>query len=198
MITFLNESNEKPLKILKENYEQALQLDQTMIQAISISSYCSRTQTVDSRYVNLKFINNDKFIFFTNYNSPKAKQFQEHEQISALIFWSRINLQIRFKAIIEKTSLEFNNTYFASRNSNKNALAISSNQSNPIESYEIIKDKFYATLETKKTNKCPKHWGGYAFTPYEIEFWKGNNFRLNRRDLFTKLDNTWNHCILEP
>ena len=114
MITFLNESNEKPLKILKESYEQALQLDQTMIQAISISSYCSRTQTVDSRYVNLKFIDDDKFIFFTNYNSPKAKQFQEHEQISALIFWPCINLQIRFKAIIEKTSQEFNNIYFLS------------------------------------------------------------------------------------
>ena len=45
---------------------------------------------------------------------------------------------------------------------------------------------------------CPENWGGYSFTPYEIEFWEGNKFRLNKRDLYKKEGNIWNHFILEP
>ncbi len=198
MISFLNESNEEPFRIFKSTYERALQLNQNNIQAISISSYCLKTKYVDSRFVNLKFIDGDKFIFFTNYNSPKAKQFQGHEQISALIFWSSINTQIRLKAIIEKTSKEYNDAYFSSRDDKKNALAISSKQSNKIDSFEIIKDNFYSTLESQNTRACPEYWGGYSFSPYEIEFWEGDKYRLNKRNFYQKDQDKWNHFILQP
>jgi pyridoxine/pyridoxamine 5'-phosphate oxidase len=47
-------------------------------------------------------------------------------------------------------------------------------------------------------NIRPSYWGGYSFTPYEIEFWEGNEFRLNKRNLYKKDMNKWNHYILEP
>ena len=71
----------------------------------------------------------EEFIFFSNYNSPKAIEFRSHDQISCAIFWSEVNIQIRIKAFIQKTSVSFNNLYFKSRSLEKNALAISSNQS---------------------------------------------------------------------
>ena len=40
--------------------------------------------------------------------------------------------------------------------------------------------------------------GGFAFEPYEIEFWKGNKNRLNRRDLFTMSNSKWTYNTLEP
>ena len=65
-----------------------------MVEAISISSFSKELDIVDSRYVNLKIVDNEDFIFFSNYQSPKAKQFESHDQISALIYWSKINVQI--------------------------------------------------------------------------------------------------------
>jgi len=93
---------------------------------------------VDSRFVNLKCILQDEWIFFTNYKSPKACAFEKHKQISALIYWNSINIQIRIKAEIKKTSKTFSDEYFKSRQPEKNALAISSHQSKKVDKFETI------------------------------------------------------------
>ena len=198
MIQFNKTSKEKPYQLIKQKYNEALNAGQKSIEAISISSFNYKKREVESRFVNLKFITNDKFIFFSNYNSPKASSFNSHNQIAALIFWPIINTQIRMKAKIKKTSEEFNLEYFFYRNKEKNALAISSDQSNPIDSFKLVKEKYLQSLNNDDLEKCPKYWGGYSFTPYEIEFWEGNKFRLNKRNLYVKDKAGWSHSILEP
>ena len=198
MIQFNNLNQEIPYKIFRAKYDDALNAGQKGIEAMSISSFNPITQQVESRYVNLKFITNNEFIFFSNYNSPKAAAFKNHNQIAALIFWPVINLQIRMKAKIKKTSYKTNQKYFSERAIEKNALAISSNQSKQISSYKKIKENYAKSLANDDLKKCPKHWGGYSFTPYEIEFWEGNEFRLNNRNLYKYDKNDWNHFILEP
>ena len=198
MIQF-NDLNQKlPYQIFKVEYDKALSAGQKNIEAISISSFNRRINEVQSRYVNLKFISNDEFIFFSNYDSPKASAFNSHSQIAALIYWPSINVQIRMKAKIKKTSNEFNQKYFFDRSEEKNALAISSNQSKPINSYNQIKENYNKSFKNDDLKKCPKYWGGFSFVPYEIEFWEGNEFRLNKRNLYTKDNTGWNHFILEP
>jgi len=198
MIQFNNLNLEIPYQLLKKKYDEALNADQKGIEAISISSFNKNINEVDSRYVNLKFINNDEFIFFSNYESPKAAAFNSHNQIAALIYWSSINVQIRMKAKIKKTSDEFNQNYFFDRLKEKNALAISSKQSKKIGSFEQVKENYNKSLKNDYLKECPKYWGGYSFKPYEIEFWEGNEFRLNKRNLYTKDNAGWNHFILEP
>ena len=198
MIQFNNLNPEIPYQLLKEKYDEALNAGQRGIEAISISSYKKEMREVDSRYVNLKFISNDEFIFFSNYNSPKASSFNSHNQIAALFYWSSINVQIRMKAKIKKTSNQYNQKYFFHRSEEKNALAISSNQSKIIDSFNTVQEKFKKSLKNDDLKECPKYWGGYSFTPYEIEFWEGNEFRLNKRNLYTKDNASWNHYILEP
>lgn len=198
MIEFLNESNSAPYTKLREIYCKALEYNQQSIEAIAISSFNKQNDEVNSRFVNLKFIDNENFIFFTNYNSTKSIEFESHSQISAIFFWSQINTQIRIKASIRKTSRSFNENYFKNRSIEKNALAISSNQSNPIHSFEQVEENYKKALYSENLYRCPKYWGGYSFLPYEIEFWEGNKFRLNKRDLFKKNNTTWAHCILEP
>ena len=198
MIKFNNLSRETPYIIFKELYDKAIDKDQKNIEAMSISSYSHEKKEVDSRFVNLKLIDNYNFIFFTNYDSPKAIAFESHNQVSALFFWSSINTQIRIKARITKTSNQYNNSYFKQRSLNKNALAISSHQSRKIDSFNSVKESFIRSLTNDDLKKCPEYWGGFSLTPYEIEFWKGGEFRLNKRNLYKKDNNKWNHYILEP
>ena len=120
MIEFINLNQDEPYRYFKEKYEAALRAGQQSIEAIAISSFNKERNEVDSRFVNLKYVIADKFIFFSNYDSPKAIAFDSHDQISALFFWSSINLQIRFKAKINKSSSNFNNDYFKDRSSDKN------------------------------------------------------------------------------
>jgi len=198
MIKFNNLNNERPYIIFREKFNEALEAGQKNIDAICISSFNKDNQEISSRFVNLKMVNHDEFIFFSNYNSPKSKAFDTFNQIAALIYWPSINVQIRMKAKIKKTSNEYNQKYFIHRSEEKNALAISSNQSKIIDSFDKVQENFKKALRKDDLKECPKYWGGFSFTPYEIEFWKGNEFRLNKRNLYRKDNTEWNHFILEP
>ena len=112
MIQFNNLNQEIPYQLFKEKYDDALNAGQKGIEAISISSFNAEIGEVDSRYVNLKFITNDEFIFFFNYDSPKASSFISHDQIAALLYWPSINVQIRMKAKIKERQMNIIKTIF--------------------------------------------------------------------------------------
>jgi len=198
MIEFNNINQETPYLIFKKKYDQAYEERQKNIEAIAISSYNKLENEVDSRFVNLKFIDENKFIFFSNYNSPKSIAFSSNSQISALLFWPSINVQIRMKAEINKTSTNYNNEYFKKRSMDKNALAISSNQSQSTDSFDDVIAKYKEIKESKNLLQCPNYWGGFSFIPYYFEFWEGHSSRLNKRDAYEKTSDSWRHSILQP
>ncbi|MDA7701838.1 pyridoxamine 5'-phosphate oxidase family protein, partial [Gammaproteobacteria bacterium] len=154
MIVFTSPCKETPYLIFKKIYDKARTAKQKNIDALSISSYNKEKNEVDSRFVNLKFITNDEFIFFSNYDSPKASSFNSLNQIAALLYWPSINVQIRMRAKIKKTSNEYNQKYFFDRSKEKNALAISSNQSKPINSYSQVKENYNKSLKNDDLKKC--------------------------------------------
>ena len=197
-IALLDLEKSEPYKIFSDYFTEAHKCHQKSIDAIAISSLNSSSNEVSSRFVNLKYIIGDEWIFFSNYKSPKAIDFESHDQISALIFWESINIQIRLKAKVFKSSKKISDDHFMKRSKEKNSLAISSSQSQKISSYEEVKEKYFDVFKSKDPLIRPSYWGGYSFRPYEIEFWKGSEFRLNKRDLFTKNNGIWIHQILEP
>ena len=198
MIKLNNISKETPYLVFAKKYHQSLKANQDNIEAISISSYSHNKNEVNARFVNLKFINDKEFIFFSNYNSPKSEDFISHNQITALIYWNSINVQIRMKAKIDKTDNKFNKTYFNKRDCYKNANAISSEQSAKINSYKDVKKNYQNSLQKDNLKECPKYWGGYTFTPYYFEFWEGHESRINKRDVYELKNNDWVHFILQP
>ena len=198
MIEFKNLNQEKPYILFKTKYDMAIKAGQRTIEAISISSFNNRIHEVDSRYVNLKFIINDEFIFFSNYESPKAHSFSSHNQIAASFYWQSINVQIRMKAKIKKSPKEFNQNYFFNRSVEKNALAISSKQSMPTSSYSQVIKNYNKSLNNDDLKKCPDHWGGFSFIPYYFEFWEGHESRINKREIFEKIDGVWEQSFLQP
>ena len=102
------------------------------------------------------------------------------------------------KANIKKTSPDFNNKYFAQRDDHKNALAISSDQSKVISSYEDVEMKYLKSFKSNNLNQCPEYWGGFSFIPYYFEFWEGHKSRLNKREVYEIKENKWTNFILQP
>ena len=199
MIKFFNLNSEKPYIHFKTLYEKALENGQKGIEAISVSSYNKSSSEVEARYVNLKYIANNEWIFFSNYHSPKANQFESHSQVSILIYWASINIQIRMKAKIFKTSLKFSDEHFQGRTKKKNALAISSDQSQIIKSFDEVAKNFHSTLESMTPETVrPDSWGGYSFVPYYFEFWQGHENRFNKRHVFEQQEDKWEERLLQP
>jgi pyridoxamine 5'-phosphate oxidase len=199
VIHFKEIEHSDPYIIFKKLYDQALQANEAYIEAFNISSLNKATMEIDARFVNLKYVKNNEWTFFTNYNSPKAIQFKSFEHIAAVFFWKKTNIQIRIKASIRKTDSNFSDYHFLNRSLDKNALAISSDQSCEIESFELVKNKYNETLKSlPKKLKRPNYWGGFTFTPYYFEFWEGGKSRLNQRSIYQMNDDKWIHKHLQP
>ncbi len=198
MITFKNIDDSIPYSKLKQFYDLALKKNQSVIEAFLVASYSTSNNEVDARFVNLKFVQNSEFIFFSNYESPKSLQFKSHNQVSCVIYWSSINVQIRMKGQINKKSAQFNNDYFSNRAKEKNALAISSRQSQPISNYDDVLTNYKNTLKNSNLHVCPDYWGGFSFIPDYFEFWEGHDSRVNKRDVYKIVNNEWSHSVLQP
>ncbi|URQ69285.1 pyridoxamine 5'-phosphate oxidase family protein [SAR86 cluster bacterium] len=199
MIKFKKIDKSKPYSIFKNFYVSAIKHKQPAIEAVAISSFCSKTKEVDSRFVNLKYIEGSEWIFFSNYSSPKAIQFSDNKKISALFYWEKIDVQIRIKAKIKKTRSSFSDNHFKLRNSEKNILAITSEQSKEVDSYNNFLEKMKKNSQNISYPLTrPKYWGGFSFEPYCFEFWEGHQTRINKRRLYKKAGSQWNLSFLQP
>lgn len=199
MIKLTNLDSSTPFIIFKNLYDSAISNNQSAIEAIVISSFNNNLEEVESRFVNLKYINESELIFFSNYDGPKGSQFSENPKVSALLYWNSINTQIRIKATIKKTDQDFSDTHFQNRSAEKNALAISSKQSEVIDSYDSVIKNYEKTLNNSQDLFTrPNYWGGYSLKPYYFEFWVGNKSRLNKRDVYKLDSGYWSHSILQP
>ena len=199
MIKFKKINNSAPYKNFTNYYEQALKKGQKYIEAIAVSSYDVSLNEVDSRFVNLKYINGEDWIFFTNYSSPKSAQFESNNQVACIFFWDSINVQIRIKAKINRLDSILSDKYFKNREGHKNALAISSYQSKEIDSYQAIVDKYNKVLENNyDLTERPSYWGGYSMKPYYFEFWEGHSSRLNKRVCYRNNKSKWKKFFLQP
>ena len=198
MIIFRNNINHLPYQKFKKLHDEAIPADEKIIEAVCISSYSNDLKEVDSRYVNLKIVDADSFIFFSNYNSPKAIQFQSHKQVSLAFYWPSINTQIRMKGNIKISPPEISDQHFLNRSDSKNALAIASFQSKKIDSYQSLINKYESILMQNNLSIRPNYWGGFSFIPYFFEFWEGHKNRLNKRETYELQENKWIHSFLQP
>lgn len=156
---------------------------------------------VTSRIVLLKGVDDlGRFLFFTNYHSAKAQQIEENTAVALCILWPHLERQVRICGHAEKTSRETSIAYFRSRPRGSQLGALISNQSGSIADRSVLEqslEKFEAQYAGQDV-PCPEHWGGYAVTPNEIEFWQGRDNRLHDRILYRSSENQWSISRLAP
>tara|TARA_B100001287_G_scaffold71542_1_gene59106 strand:- start:7709 stop:8407 length:699 start_codon:yes stop_codon:yes gene_type:complete len=140
------------------------------------------------RIVLLKYYSQDKFVFFTNYNSEKAAAIENNPHVSLSFFWEKLERQVIIKGIAKKTSSNLNDKYFKSRpRGSKIGAVVSENQSSAISSKRLL-EKRYKMIDKKYNNKQiirPENWGGYSVLAFEYEFWQGGENRLHDRFRYT-------------
>jgi pyridoxamine 5'-phosphate oxidase len=154
-----------------------------------------------ARVVLLKQFTHEGFIFYTNYNSEKGKAIANNPNVCLSFFWHTLERQIIIKGIASKISENLSDGYFDSRPDGSKLGATVSNQSEVVDSRNVLEEKLKQLekdFEGKQIPR-PKHWGGFIVKPQEVEFWQGRPNRLHDRIRY-KLNNdiSWNIQRLAP
>jgi len=153
-----------------------------------------------ARMVLLKQVDDDGFVFYTNYNSPKARQLDANPYAALVFYWAQLDRQVRVEGSISKTSAEESRAYFSTRPRESQIGAWASEQSEAIANRAVLEaravelEKEYCDREVD----CPEHWGGYRLKPERIEFWKSRIGRLHDRILYQREGDSWTITRLAP
>ena len=176
-----------PIHQLKLWLNDAIDLNIKDANAVILSTF-DKLYGVQSRVVLIKEITKLGLVFYTNYNSVKASQILNNNNVSLCFFWSKMERQIRINGIVEKTSVETSDNYWNSRPLNSRISALFSKQSSEVDkNYDLEKEfELFKNNFKDKVVKRPNNWGGYIVIPNKIEFWSGRNSRQHDRFVYKK------------
>ena len=168
-------------------------------ESMSVST-CTTEGRPSSRMVLLKEVDQDGFVFFTNYGSRKAGELEQNPFAALLFHWNILQRQVRIEGRIDRVSHEESEAYFHSRGRGSQIGAWASKQSQTLDERQSLVDsvKFYEEKFAGKAVPLPEFWGGYRVIPEKIEFWQGKADRLHDRFVYTKQGSEWTITRLNP
>lgn len=154
-----------------------------------------------ARIVLLKGVEQNQFLFYTNYQSQKGKELEKNPACALTFFWPELERQVRIEGMAQRVDESVSEKYFQSRPRGSQVGAWASPQSSIIDNREILEvrakeiEKRYDGLTLLPK---PKQWGGFAIDPFEMEFWQGRPSRMHDRIVYYKNEGGWAVHRLAP
>lgn len=153
-----------------------------------------------ARIVLLKGVDQRGFLFFTNYQSHKGRELAANPHVALVLYWDRLERQVRVTGRAQRAGEEESDAYFASRPRGSQLGAWVSPQS------EVLTDR--AELQALGIQIAarfgdgpvprPPAWGGVRVEPDAIEFWQGRRDRLHDRLRYRRIGDAWTVERLSP
>ncbi|MBI6629096.1 pyridoxamine 5'-phosphate oxidase [Pontibaca salina] len=193
-------AGDDPFEIVRDWLDQARFEEPNDPDAIALATV-DADGLPNARMVLLKEIEADAFVFYTNYNSPKAVELDSAGKAAFVMHWKSLRRQIKVRGLVSREDGPQADEYFASRSLKSRLGAWASMQSQPLPSRNtLLAEVARVTARFGATPPRPPFWGGYRVLPLEIEFWADGAFRLHDRFVWRreKLDLAWKVSRLSP
>ncbi len=152
------------------------------------------------RFVDLKDIIDDCFIFCTNLDSQKGHDIENNDKVALTFWWEAIGYQVRIIGHALQISSALADRYWQTRPRDAQITTLSCQQSKPLLSEHILQEQFEKVKKNAGSNDIPRpdNWGGYTVKPVMIEFLTFKASRLHLRERYTINGGSWGKELLQP
>ena len=187
-----------PIEMFRVLYDQALQ--SCVEPDAMVLSTVDRDGRPSSRFVLLKGVDRNGFVFYTNLTSRKAAALAAHPVAALCFYWAPMGKQVRVEGTVEPVNDAEADAYFASRPRDSQVGAWASDQSSTLESRAELNrrvNEIRARFEGGQVPR-PPFWSGFRIVPDMIEFWTRDQARLHEREHFERRGGEWRRRLLYP
>jgi len=162
---------------------------------------CDAAGIPSARMILIKSFDERGFVFYTNLQSRKAKEFEKNVRVALCFYWKSLKKQIRIEGPLLELPNKEADDYFQSRSRESQIAAWASKQSDYLpEGYKSLENnvEYYENKFKNQIIPRPNFWSGRIVVPEKIEFWKNVKNRLHERVLFTPASGNWLKEFLYP
>ena len=193
-------AGEEPFTIFRRWLEEARKTEVNDPDAIALATV-DKEGLPNVRMVLLRIIEDDGFVFFTNYGSKKAREAFSNNRVAFNLHWKSLRRQIRVRGHVEKEDGLIADKYFSEREVGSQTAAWASKQSETLKDRQELIERWQSyQSEFKNSVARPSFWGGIRIKPIQIEFWADGQYRLHDRFVWERDSGqkAWNVRRLYP
>jgi len=154
----------------------------------------------EGRFVDLKEVDNNGFVFCSYLDSNKGKHILKNPKASMTIWWDHVGLQVRVVGYAHQISKQSADKYWHGRSKSAQIATTCFAQSTPIDSEDQITKQFEEAMKEYESTSVPKPdaWGGYSISPSSIEILTFRENRLHLREFYKRQTDEWDLTLLQP
>lgn len=190
----------EPLPVFRAWFDQALASGAPEPTAMALGTVGADGQPA-VRMVLLKAYDERGLVFYTNYESRKARELAHAARAALTFFWPTLHRQVRVEGSVSRVTGAESDAYFASRDRGSQLGAWASPQSAVVTGRSEIELRVaQVELRFAGASEIPRpwFWGGFRLAPERWEFWQGRTSRLHDRIRFRREGPSWRRERLAP
>jgi pyridoxamine 5'-phosphate oxidase len=152
------------------------------------------------RFVLLKGVGPDGFVFFTDGRSRKGDELARNPRAAFAFYWDEIGKQVRVEGKVVPVGAAEADAYWITRPRESRLAALVSRQGATLASHAVLLRRWRAFRRryTGRDVPRPPMWSGYRIVPSIIEFWTRGEHRLHHRERFRRGRRGWTRRLLQP